>query len=509
MFSAKFTIRLIIFCLFIMTCVFGGFALYNQDFSSIFWHDNHTFSLHEERLQQTGLVISSPEASVGYTLITAMKSKETYLIDNDGKVANQWLTDEPGLTAYLLPNGNLLRVVISDETQDSPFHSGGESGRIQEFTWEGDLLWDFKYASENYLLHHGVEPLPNGNFLMIAWEQISAKEAIAAGRNHDEHGDGEVWSDRIIEVKPTGKSSGEIIWQWRAWEHLVQDQDPTKPNYGDVAKQAHRIDVNFSNHAAKTTSAEVETLQSLGYMGNISASQTKNIKPDWTHINAVSYNKKLDKIAMSVREFNEVWIIDHSTATEQAAGRSGELLYRWGNPAAYKQGTANEQQLFSQHDVQWLDDSASLLVFNNGRNRPGEDYSTIIQIELPFDSHGSYKKEEGKAFGPATPSWEYFSANKTDFFSSFLSGAQRLPNGNTLICHGMDGSIFEVTKNGVIVWKYILPLQGADLITPGMHGYRMGVFTARRYAPDYPAFEGKNLTLGVLLDIDNKNRPND
>ncbi|MBZ0257121.1 aryl-sulfate sulfotransferase, partial [bacterium] len=210
--------------------------------------------------------------------------------------------------------------------------------------------------------------------------------------------------------------------------------------------------------------------------------------------------------ALSVREFNEVWIIDHSTTTEQAKGssggrwgRGGDLLYRWGNPATYKQGTVIAQQLFSQHDAQWLADGASLLLFNNGRKRPGEDYSSVIQIELPVNQ-GEYQKIEGKAFVPAKPSWEYSAANKADFFSSFLSGAQRLPNGNTLICHGMNGSIFEVTNRGETVWKYILPLPNAELVTPGMHGYRMGLFTVRRYAPDDSAFEGKVLTPGVLLE---------
>ena len=98
---------------------------------------------------------------------------------------------------------------------------------------------------------------------------------------------------------------------------------------------------------------------------------------DWTHFNSVDYNPELDQIVVSPREFGELWVIDRSTTIEEAAGRTGgnsgkggSLLYRWGNPAAYKSGSRADQKLFYQHDPKWippgLPGAGNILVFNNG-----------------------------------------------------------------------------------------------------------------------------------------------
>jgi hypothetical protein len=78
-------------------------------------------------------------------------------------------------------------------------------------------------------------------------------------------------------------------------------------------------------------------------------------------VNSVSYNAKLDQILISVRSFNEFWIIDHSVTTKEAAGhtggrsgKGGDLLYRWGNPSAYRAGKTSDQKLFAQHDAHWI-----------------------------------------------------------------------------------------------------------------------------------------------------------
>ena len=64
---------------------------------------------------------------------------------------------------------------------------------------------------------------------------------------------------------------------------------------------------------------------------------------------------------MSVCAFSEFWIIDHGTTTAQAAGhtggrrgRGGDLLYRWGNPRAYRAGTKADRKLFAQHNAHWI-----------------------------------------------------------------------------------------------------------------------------------------------------------
>ena len=97
-------------------------------------------------------------------------------------------------------------------------------------------------------------------------------------------------------------------------------------------------------------------------------------------------------------------------------------------------------------------------VFNNGRERPGGEYSSIEELVLPFDPARGFTREPGQAFGPAQPTWSYSDGER--FFSFFISGCQRLPNGNTFICSGKQGRFFEVTSAKEIVWEFWNPYGG-------------------------------------------------
>ena len=212
-------------------------------------------------------------------------------------------------------------------------------------------------ASDTQLLHHDIERLPNGNVLMTVWETKTADEAIAAGRDPVLQGDRDLRPDFIVEVKPTGKTSGEIVWEWHIWDHLIQDRDGSKENHGDVAAHPELIDANYTEGWAQQLSEkEAEKLRSLGYLGPAPAKGKGPGGPDWTHTNAIAYNAELDQIVLTVHAFHEIWIVDHSTTSAEAAGHSGgrggkggDLLYRWGNPRAYRAGTRADQRLFAQH----------------------------------------------------------------------------------------------------------------------------------------------------------------
>jgi hypothetical protein len=430
-----------------------------------------------------GLSINDPRAFQGYTLLAPQNSKTTYLIDMQGRVVRKWESDTtPGLSAYLLENGHLLRAGVL--AQQSFGFGPGAGGRVQEFTWDGDLVWDFKFASDKQLAHHDICRLPNGNVLLIVWEKKTPKEAIAAGRRPEFVGESRLTPDYVVEVKPTGKTTGTVVWEWHIWDHLIQDQDPSKANYGDIAAHPERIDINFGEGlitSLVTKKDGVDKLKSLGYVGGAPAAGKKppRINPDWTHVNAVAYNADFDQIMLSVHAFSEVWVIDHSTTTAEAAGHSGgrggkggDLLYRWGNPRAYRAGTAKDQRLFNQHNAQWiprgLPGEGHLLVFNNGGRRPGGNFSSVDEIALPVDADGRYASTPGAAYGPDGPVWSYVAPKKSDFFSMLISGAQRLPNGNTFICSGINGTLFEVTPEKDIVWKYVNPVQGGPM--PGGFG---------------------------------------
>jgi hypothetical protein len=420
-----------------------------------------------------GLLVNEPKAFQGYTLLAPMSTK-TYLIAMQGKVVRTWESDcNPGQVAYLLENGHLLRTGQVAQ-QGFGFAPGGAGGRVQEFTWEGEVVWDYKVASDKQLAHHDVCKLPNGNVLMIVWEKKTAKEAVAAGRRTEFTGDNNLLPDCLLEVKPTGKTTGEVVWEWHLWDHLVQDVDAAKPNYGAVASHPELIDLNFGEGlvaAMVVKKDDLDKLKAIGYVGNTPPNQPTRINPDWTHINAVAYNPELDQVIVSVHAFSEFWIIDHSTTKAEAAGHSGgrggkggDLLYRWGNPQAYRAGKPADQRLFSQHNAHWipkgLPGEGHLLVFNNGNRRPGGNYSSVDEIVLPVDKEGRYAREPGPAYGPDKAEWSYTAPKTSDFFSMLISGAQRLPNGDTLICSGINGTVFEVTPDKEVVWKYVNPVKG-------------------------------------------------
>jgi hypothetical protein len=416
-----------------------------------------------------GLLANDPRAFRGYTLLAPQHATDTYLIDMLGRVVRTWPSDcLPGLCARLLDNGHLLR---PGQLATPPFHVAGRGGRVQEFTWDGDLVWDFEYAAPGRAPHHDVCKLPGGNVLMIVGERKSAAEAVAAGRRPEEAGGGNLLPDCVVEVKPTGPTSGTVVWEWHAWDHLIQDHDRGRANFGSVAEHPELIDVNFGSGPMDLGSiphGNADQLRSIGYVG----AGAPRVLPDWMHVNAVACHAELDQIVLTSREFGEVWVIDHGTTTAEATGHSGgrygkggDLLYRWGNPRAYRAGTARDQKLFGPHSGDWipkgLPGGGHLLVFNNGLGRPDASFSTADEIVLPVGPDGCYQRRPGAAFGPDAPAWSYTAPGREeDFYAPVVSGAQRLPNGNTLVCGGPDGTVFEVTPGNETVWKYVNPIDG-------------------------------------------------
>ena len=424
-----------------------------------------------------GKYFNSPFSSEGYTLFSPELSTQTYLVDNHGKIVHTWKSKYiQALGCYLLENGCIIRTCLSE--LNPIFWAGGLGGRVEIIDWNGTLIWGFDYATDTACLHQDIEVLPNGNILMTAWEYKSEEQAIAAGRKPSLLSDKQLWPDHIIEVKPVGSNQGEIIWEWHVWDHLIQDYDPTKENYGNVSAHPELVDINIPIDAA-----------------------------DWMHTNSIDYNEELDQILVSIHNFNEIWIIDHSTTTEEATGhtggrygKGGDLLYRWGNPQTYQTGTKDDLRLFGQHDAQWIEEGypgeGHILIFNNGwdvwsyPNVSGRGYSSIDEIVPTVDENGFYHQNPGEIFGPKDPIWTFTTENPYDFFSPIISGCQRLPNGNTLICHGTGGVFFEVTLDKGLVWSYLnqFPLMANFNLFPYLISGNQ-VYKVRRYEPDYPGLK--------------------
>jgi hypothetical protein len=459
-----------------------------------------------------GTLLNRPAAFPGYTLVTPLLSTNTHLVDMDGRIVRTWASDcTAGQTAYLLENGHLLRAG-QIRPEERPLVGPAAGGRVQEFTWDGELVWDFRFHNPKQVPHHDFTRLPNGHVLLLVWELKTAEETIAAGRRPEVVA-GPWLADSVIEVRPTGRTTGEVVWEWNVWDHLIQDRDLSRVNYGNVAAHPERIDINVGEslaaEVARTAPSPetVKTLRSIGYVGSPSPKANQGITPDWTHINAVAYNADLDQIMLTVRQFHEFWIIDHSTTAVEAAGhtggrsgRGGDLLYRWGNPQAYRAGNKANQRLFAPHDAHWIPrdrpGAGHVLVFNNGPGRPGGDFSSVDEIVLPIDARGRYVWEPGTAAGPREPVWRFTAPTKTEFFAGFMSGAQRLPNGNTLICHGETGTIFEVTRAKEVVWTYTYAETGKAGSNRSAPPGRNPVFRAYRYGVDYAGLAGSDLRPG-------------
>jgi hypothetical protein len=366
--------------------------------------------------------IINAQAFQGFTLFAPNNGKNSYLYNMSNTITKTWThTIAGGYATYLMEDGTIMRTANSS---NSSLNGGGATGIVQKIDWNGNIVWQYTYSSSTYRSHHDICPMPNGNVLLIAWEVKSAAQCVTAGLNHSSS----LWPDHIIEVQPTGTSGGNIVWEWHVWDHLIQDYNSTKSNYGVVGNHPELLDINVGSTSG-----------------------------DWMHFNGLSYNPGLDQIVFSSHNLDEIYVIDHSTTTSQSAGhiggkygKGGDFLYRWGRPSNYR---APGSQIFDVvHSAMWIPKGypgeGNILAFNN---RETQSTSVVVQLVPPEDSAGFYKWTPGSAYGPTAPVWSY---TKTGFYSMHLGGVQRLSNGNTMIAQSTSGYLFEVDANGNTVWSY-------------------------------------------------------
>ncbi|HSH65947.1 MAG TPA: aryl-sulfate sulfotransferase [Bacteroidia bacterium] len=317
-----------------------------------------------------------------------------------------------------MPGGILWRTVSKS---GNSFSGGPVCGQVQKVAYDGTILWNFIYSTTEYCTHHDICPMPNGNVLLISYESKTAAEVTAAGSSYS----GTMWPDKIVEVKPTGATTGDIVWEWHTWDHLVQNTKPTAANYqSSIVDHPELININYK--------------------------ATK----DWQHMNGVDYNPILDQVTFSSHNFSEIYVIDHSTTTAEAAshkggnsGKGGDILYRWGNPAAY--GASGSQILNVTHDAHWIPEgspNAGYLVAYNNKGISSQA-SCADQVAPPIDGY-NYTRTAGAAYQPAS----YTSRQASGGYNSNMGSSQQLPNGNTLICVATSGTINEFSPTGTKLW---------------------------------------------------------
>ena len=375
-----------------------------------------------------------------YTLYSGLGGSTTILIDTTSNTYKTWThtsTNKTGYSCYMIEGDTLLR---SYQLSTTSISGAGQTGGVQKVTWDGDIVWDWTYSSSTYLLHHDICAMPNGNVLMICYDKRTSSEMTQAGSDDAQ----DVLSEKIIEVKPTGTNTGEIVWEWVAWDHLCQDYSSSEDNYvTSIVNNPQLLNINYG-------------MSSGGF-----PKPPPGGDADWLHMNGIDYNVELDQITFSSHNLNEIYILDHSTTISEAAshtggnaGMGGDLLFRWGNPEAYEaSGIANFDVV---HDAHWVpsdhpDYAGSLVGFNN---EGGSGGNCAIDVFTPPLNGYNYDITIGQAFEPATYAHRY---NST-YTSMGQSSSEQFPNGNMLLCVVNSGAtyLYEIDSDGTSLWEKVV-----------------------------------------------------
>ena len=357
------------------------------------------------------------EVSEGMVLISDPNFNKASLVDTDQNINNVWGPfDDNLLNSYLTTDGILVAIFKSENNNSTIF---------QKLDWNSNIIWEYTMPYEVCAIHHQQTILPNGNILAVCRETINAENNIYMNIDLD--------IDKVIEIESVNENEINIVWEWRFYDHLIQDFDPYLDGFGVISENPQLLDIGLSS------------------MGSFS------------HINCIDYNDELDQVIMSSRTRNEVYVIDHSTTTEEAASHTGgrynmggDILYRWGNPINYDRGDQSDQKLFSPHGVNWIKTGfpggGNILLFNNNHS---DLLSAVVEFQPPISDDGTYSLVDSLSYGPDDFTW----INQSSYYAQTNSGAIRMPNGNTFITsYGDQGSnvkIFEIDYNGIIQWEYL------------------------------------------------------
>jgi hypothetical protein len=361
------------------------------------------------------IIIHDPNAMEdSYILVNNIMGGKVFLIDKTGTIVQNWEMEYGlGNDCTLLDNGQLLALL---KDPDAEITFGGYGGIIRILNQDSSVAKEIKYSSSDEIVHHDIEMLPSGNLLLLVWEKITASTAIEHGYNTER----ELFPEALIEIDP---NTEEVVWSWHSLDHLVQDIDATKLNFGNIPENFRKIDINYEER------------------------DEEKIDGDIMHSNGVTYDKENDVIFLSVNNYSEIWAIDHSTTTQEAKssnggnfGFGGDLLYRFGNPTTY-QNTIGQRLFHNMHNPNLTNLNQSMLVYANQNNTLQSkvfefDLNSLI---LTFDTNNE-----------PLITWSY---TNPDLYSRIVSSAIKQKNGNTLITDSNTG-IIEVTPEGTIVWEF-------------------------------------------------------
>jgi len=379
----------------------------------------------------TGTTIYQPDKTWnGYNVLSILDTPKVVVIDMNGNVVKEWdgFNLSPGGPARVIPGGNVIGT-----TGAFPPHQ--EALALVQRDFEGRETWRFDGAEQVTLengetvnsarIHHDWQrtDLPAG-YYSPGFTPLTegANTLILAHTNHDDANVSTVTleDDRLIEVGP----DGDILWEWRAGDHIDQ--------------------FGFSVEARDTIQRGVGYSQGRGSM-------------DWLHINSATYVGPNQWYDAGDERFapENVIISSRQTSVIAIINRDGDVVWQLGPNFSDSPEEQAIGQIIGQHHAHFippgLPGAGNVMIFDNGGSSgygaPGA---------LTASGSGIYARSTSRILEIDPVSldvvWSYRASN---FFSTNISGAQRLPNGNTLITEGAPGRIFEVTVDGENVWEYM------------------------------------------------------
>ena len=385
----------------------------------------------------TGTTIYDPAQTWnGFTVLSVLSTHAVIVIDMNGNVVKRWdgYNDSAGGPARILPGGGVIAA-----TGARPPHQ--ESLELVQRDFDGNVVWRFDHNQQietsdgktiwSVRQHHDWqrEDYPAGYYSPEAKPAITGSKTLIL--THTSHvlpavSDAMLEDDRLIEISWDGK----ILWQWVAGEHI-----------GELGFDAA---ARAAIHAAP------------GF-------NTARNGFDWLHVNSATYVGPNHWFDEGDQRFapNNVIISSRQASLLAIVARDGSIVWRLGPDFSQSEALKKIRQIIGQHHAHFipkgLPGAGNLLVFDNGG---ASGYGAPTPV-APNGS-GIFARANSRVLeiNPVTLElvWSYVSP--LHFYSSNISSAQRLTNGNTLITEGAQGRVFEVTTDGKVVWEYMSPFFG-------------------------------------------------
>jgi hypothetical protein len=367
----------------------------------------------------------------------------------NGNVVKRWedYNNSAGGPARVLPGG----VVIAASGARPPHQ---ESTELIQRDFDGKVIWQFSRNEQittregttiwSVRQHHDWqrESFPAGYYTPETTPAVEGGNTLIlthADRKQPRVADGVLEDDRLIEVS----WKGDIVWEWVASDHIDE--------------------LGFADDARKAIKAASGVNAARGTF-------------DWLHVNSATYvgpNRWFDQGDTRFAPDNVI-ISSREASLLAIVGRDGSIVWRLGPDFSASKELLAIRQIIGQHHAHFipkgLPGAGNLMVFDNG-GASGYGFANPIAP----DGRGAFVRPTSRVLeiNPVTLElvWSYTNPR---FFSTNISGAQRLANGNTLITAGAGGRMFEVTKEGAIVWEYMYPtFSGANASNAVYRAYRI------------------------------------